>query len=395
MAAEASSGTNQQLTLDHSSFEKLLAAAWVLQCLHDQLHVNEMGRDEATVQPPKIHEPVSVASLSLPLALNTTLLTKTPAKAERFNNRTEENRPLARLVEVQPSVEGGSQSVTPVAKVELRTIKVEKSHSDPVAKKDIGKPAFPPLKTRVDHRNVERAQQWAAFKLRIGGFRNIFVQAISAFANRRMTFRVHLPLRALRTVVIATPVLLLAMILSLLLVETWRHESFHSAEATSRTVAPNDEAAIGDSLTTAQPQGISDNSQRFDNQLPSPAFPSPEASHKRVTDPDTLSVVQQLSRYEIRGLRRRAKYGDDAAAFTLGMAYEVGRFVRQNCAEATHWVTAAAEDGNSAAQYNLGLRYRDGDGVSADRAESEKWLRKAASHRYRNAKLALQLLASR
>ena len=55
----------------------------------------------------------------------------------------------------------------------------------------------------------------------------------------------------------------------------------------------------------------------------------------------------------------------------------------------------AAEAGNAAAQYNLGLRYRDGDGVSADLHESEKWLRKAADHRNPEAKLALQLLASR
>jgi TPR repeat protein len=105
--------------------------------------------------------------------------------------------------------------------------------------------------------------------------------------------------------------------------------------------------------------------------------------------------VAQLSRFEINGLRRQAKYGDDSAAFTLGMAYEVGRYVRQNCTQAARWVTMAAEAGNPAAEYNLGLRYRDGDGVSADLHESEKWLRKAAAHRNRNAKLALQLLASR
>jgi TPR repeat protein len=63
--------------------------------------------------------------------------------------------------------------------------------------------------------------------------------------------------------------------------------------------------------------------------------------------------------------------------------------------EAARWVAMAAEAGNAAAQYNLGLRYRDGDGVSADLDESEKWLRKAAAHRNPEAKLALQLLASR
>lgn len=105
--------------------------------------------------------------------------------------------------------------------------------------------------------------------------------------------------------------------------------------------------------------------------------------------------MAQLSRFEISGLRRQAKYGDDSAAFTLGMAYEVGHYVRRNCAEAARWVKMAAESGSPAAEYNLGLRYRDGDGVSADLHESEKWLRKAAAHRNRNARLALQLLASR
>jgi uncharacterized protein len=76
------------------------------------------------------------------------------------------------------------------------------------------------------------------------------------------------------------------------------------------------------------------------------------------------------------------------------MAYEIGRYVHQNCAEAARWVRMAAEAGNAAAQYNLGLRYQTGDGVAADRTEAENWLRKAA-HRNREAKLALRMLASR
>ena len=115
----------------------------------------------------------------------------------------------------------------------------------------------------------------------------------------------------------------------------------------------------------------------------------------RITDAATISAVQQLSRYEIKGLRRRAKYGDESASFSLGMAYELGHSVPQSCVEAARWVTTAAEAGNSAAQYNLGLRYRDGDGVPPNRGESEKWLRKAAAQRNQQAKLALRILASR
>jgi hypothetical protein len=209
-------------------------------------------------------------------------------------------------------------------------------------------------------------------------------------------FRVNFSLRSLRAVAIATPVWLLAVVANLLLLETWLHEPFHGAQAPSPSTA---EAAV----TTNPPRPIAPNRaasqpskkvESAESRHDAP-FRSLASSHEQITDLATSSVVGQLSRYEINGLRRQAKYGDDAAAFTLGMAYEVGRYVRQNCAEAAHWVTTAAEAGNAAAQYNLGLRYRDGDGVSADLHESEKWLRKAAAHRNPEAKLALQLLASR
>ena len=47
MAAEESSSTDQQLTLDQFSFEKLLAAAWVLQCVQDQMHASNGRRSES------------------------------------------------------------------------------------------------------------------------------------------------------------------------------------------------------------------------------------------------------------------------------------------------------------------------------------------------------------
>jgi hypothetical protein len=105
-------------------------------------------------------------------------------------------------------------------------------------------------------------------------------------------------------------------------------------------------------------------------------------SHMRVTDSAAASAVRDLSRFEIPGLLRRAQYGDDSAAFTLGMAYETGHGVPQDCAKATHWVSEAASGGDAAAQYNLSLRYRDGDGVPPNAEESEKWRQKAAAKRY-------------
>jgi hypothetical protein len=218
----------------------------------------------------------------------------------------------------------------------------------------------------------------------------------STFPRSVSTFRVSFTLRSLRAVAIATPVWLLAVIANLLLLETWLHEPFHSGQTPSPSTA---EAAVTTNAPTptGSTRAASQPAKRIEStnsQRPTP-IPSLAVSHEQITDLATSSVVQQLSRYEIDGLRRQARYGDDSAAFTLGMAYEIGHYVRQNCVEAARWVTMAAEAGNAAAQYNLGLRYRDGDGVSADLRESKKWLRQAAAHRNPEAKLALQLLASR
>jgi len=112
-------------------------------------------------------------------------------------------------------------------------------------------------------------------------------------------------------------------------------------------------------------------------------------SHLQVTDRMTKDALRALSPYELAGLRRRAEFGDDSAAFQLGMAYEIGRGLPQSCTTAARWVTRAASEGNAAAQYNLGLRYRDGDGVPVNEEEAAKWLRKAAARQSSGAQLAL------
>jgi Sel1 repeat len=116
----------------------------------------------------------------------------------------------------------------------------------------------------------------------------------------------------------------------------------------------------------------------------------PEPSHLRVTDPAASSLVADLSPYEVQTVRQQAQYGDDAAALTLGMAYEIGHHVPRSCTEAAHWVAIAAEEGNSAAQYNLALRYLSGDGTPTNLDEARKWLEKAAGHGYQKARITLQ-----
>ena len=125
-------------------------------------------------------------------------------------------------------------------------------------------------------------------------------------------------------------------------------------------------------------------------QSPVPESAVPEPSHLRVTDPAASSLVTGLSRYEMQTVRQQAQYGDAAAALTLGMAYEIGRHVPRSCTEAAHWVAVAAEEGNSAAQYNLALRYISGDGIPTSLDEARKWLQKAARRGYQKARLTLQ-----
>lgn len=127
---------------------------------------------------------------------------------------------------------------------------------------------------------------------------------------------------------------------------------------------------------------------------PSGKSASLKPSHLHVTDRTTENAMQALSRYELAGLRHRAVYGDDSAAFQLGMAYEIGRWVPQSCTTAAQWVARAASEGYAAAQYNLGLRYRDGDGVPVNDDEAVNWFQKAAAQQSSDAQLALRPLTA-
>ena len=486
MASAASSGTNQHLTLDDPSFERLLEAAWVLQCLREQLHP-QIDRDEIA-EPVVLQNRIETVSLGLPETIETVvqpppMVTMADSQPAVVGARSAEDEALAELVKTQEAIETGmldldatvrrlvslspnlaskpvplepppvqpAVELTPVELAPVELTRVEFTPSLPALSPAVTPPAKPStvrqkppdnkklelhasslslettrtrlrdavtryratfrgnsslrslravvvaipvdLQTALKHLRgayVEPALRQSS--LNLGTDLKRLQNIVTHYESR---FRVTFTLRSLRAVAIATPVWLLAVIANLLLLETWLHEPFHGVQTPSLSTA---EAAV----TTNPPKPIMStraapqSAKRIENtESRRPAFRSLASSHEQITDLATSSVVEQLSSYEINGLRRQAKYGDDSAAFTLGMAYEVGRYVRQNCVEAARWVTMAAEAGNAAAQYNLGLRYRDGDGVSADLHESEKWLRKAAAHRNPEARLALQLLASR
>jgi hypothetical protein len=73
----------------------------------------------------------------------------------------------------------------------------------------------------------------------------------------------------------------------------------------------------------------------------------------------------------------------------LGDAYEHGRGVPQDYAEAAQWYRRAAEHGIAPSLCSLGIFCRDGLGVAKDIQEAEKWLKAAAEKGYEKAKSAL------
>jgi Sel1 repeat len=354
MAAEESSGTHQQLNLDHFSFEKLLAAAWVLQCVQDQMHAPNGRRVEGLESVGKVNKSASATNPDPQSILQLSAAATQPAG--RHKAPTAQRMNCAALIS---------------------PLDIEQQAGD------------------------ERGREAAS------DIQNAYSRVRRFFGGHLPTVRVNLTLRGLRAAGVATPVWLLSLVAALLFVETWHRESTHNAQA-SLSMPQTLAAAVTDispsvaavaptkiALTTKTP-GIIKKIEKTDKpaRISKNYFPL-AVSHKQITDPAAFFAVQQLSRYEIETLQRQAKYGDDSAAFALGMAYEVGRFVPQNCSEAARWVTSAAKEGNAAAQYNLGLRYRDGDGVPANPALSANWLRKAAAHKKKHSSLASKLFASR
>jgi len=409
MAAEASSGTNQRLTLDYSSFEKLLAAAWVLQCLQDQLHSPRVDCSETIAEPVKIQKELEISSSGLQSTMEPALqfsrgMTEPVSDHERFRGRPAPNDTVAESGETLHSPQTGTLNFEAAVKIEPEPVELKKNlRLENRATVDPVNVPLAGLTNPTTNDGDAWARRRATFNLRAASLRTALNRAVDAIPNLFPTFRVNLSLRALRAVAIATPVWMLSLVAALLFLEVWRHGSFQSAQAISRPSPAIVAAATSSTSTTLTTTALTTTNQPFPadvnraNKQPrwTNATPPLETSHKRITDGPTGSAVEQLSRYELKGLRRQASYGDETAAFTLGMAYEVGHFVPQNCKEAARWVIRAAEADDAAAQYNLGLRYRDGDGVSADRALSKKWLRKAAALRNRQAKQALKMLASR
>ena len=79
-----------------------------------------------------------------------------------------------------------------------------------------------------------------------------------------------------------------------------------------------------------------------------------------------------------RQFKPLAERGDIDAQFYLGVMYDFGRGVSQDCIQAIKWYRKAAERGFPPAQRELGGLYANGQGVPQDHAKAVEWYRKAA-----------------
>jgi len=87
----------------------------------------------------------------------------------------------------------------------------------------------------------------------------------------------------------------------------------------------------------------------------------------------------------------RAKAGDAAAQYDVGVLYAKGDGLVQDYASAASWFRAAAAQGNITAEYNLGVLYARGLGVAADQTEALNWYRSAADQNQPSAQFNLAL----
>ena len=110
-----------------------------------------------------------------------------------------------------------------------------------------------------------------------------------------------------------------------------------------------------------------------------------------VADADALIARGEASE-AVKLLAPLAEQGHAQAAQLLGVAYERGRGVTPDLAQASRWYRIAADAGEVDALYNLGALYEHANGGVRDAQEALRWFRRAADQRDSQAQLNLALL---
>lgn len=104
------------------------------------------------------------------------------------------------------------------------------------------------------------------------------------------------------------------------------------------------------------------------------------AQPKVAVQPVMVQVPKsEVSSPAVQRLRTLAEQGNAEAQFNIGQAYEHGRGVPKDYAEALRWYRLAAEQGDSFAQFDLGNHYSEGIGVPKNEKEALRWWQLAAA----------------
>jgi TPR repeat protein len=90
-------------------------------------------------------------------------------------------------------------------------------------------------------------------------------------------------------------------------------------------------------------------------------------------------------------LLARAKAGNRDAEFQVGDAYDIGKKVVRDEAQAAEWYQKAADQGDARAQHNLGVLYEFGDGVPKDAVRAAALYRKSAEQGFAASQFSLGL----
>ena len=93
----------------------------------------------------------------------------------------------------------------------------------------------------------------------------------------------------------------------------------------------------------------------------------------------------------VRWFKKAAEKGTPWAIHNVGHMYYSGRGVAVDYSEAVRWFRQAADMGHAQAQHGLGVCYENGRGVPKDYAEAVRWYRMAAEQDYANAQCNLGL----
>ena len=88
---------------------------------------------------------------------------------------------------------------------------------------------------------------------------------------------------------------------------------------------------------------------------------------------------QAFSQMTLKELLAVAEAGDAEAQYKLGVIYENGQGVEDNCMAAARWYKLSAEQGYAKAQFNLALLYKSGLGVTRNLQTAKHWMEQAAN----------------